>query len=275
MAKVIQIVEDTVHNAIREVYVGGLSLQITVFPRYDLNKFVKKIYSQSVGVYILYNEVTGNTGMAYVGETENIAERLQQHDKAMSKLFWTHVIVLQDRCDTLNKAYCKYMEYMLYTYLVNAGRVVVSNSVVPTKSMLSVTDKIIADNILTNFREVCIALNIRMLESVGIGAFEENTDVYYMQYKGTVAMLRKITSTSMFLLKNSVCYYNTQTPAGYEHLVALRDKLLKAKKAKMIEDTCYFMLLEDVEFDSETEAASFVAMCEFDVPVESLWLSRH
>lgn len=278
MANVVQIIDNIPQNNIREIVVGGMSLRVTVFPRYELEKYIQYKESQAVGVYLLYNEVIGNAGIdygvVYVGETENIAQRLKQHDAAMGKLFWTHTIVLQDRCNTLNKALCKYMEYILYTYLKNAHRAEVSNAVVPTKSVLSQADEIVADNIITMLRRICVSLNIRLLEPIGVGDFEENIDVYYMQYKGAIGMLRKITETKHYLLKGSICYYNTQIPQGYEHLLQLRDKLLKTKKARMNDNTSYFILLEDVEFDSEIEAASFVAMREITVPVESLWQCR-
>lgn len=273
MYKVIQILENTAQNAIREIYIGATSTRIVIFPRYDLQKFVVKEYSSDVGVYILYNEITGCKGLAYVGETENIAERLQQHDRSMSKLFWTHVIVLQDRCGSLNKAYCKYIEYMLYTYLCNAARVTVSNSVIPTKSSLSVTDTIIADTIITTLREVCVSLNIRMLEPVGIGAFEEDNDLRYLECKGVVAKLRVIDKNTMYLVKGSICCKPETVDPKYHMLLEKCNKLFKLKKVKPIADTIFYELLEDIMFDSEIEAASFALLQDTKTPVENLWRS--
>ena len=273
MYKVIQIMENVAQNAIREIYIGASSTRICMFPRYDLQKFMLKEYSNDVGVYILYNEITGSKGLAYVGETENISERLQQHDRSMSKLFWTHVIILQDRCGNLNKAYCKYIEYMLYTYLCNAERVTISNSVVPTKSSLSVTDKIIADTIINTLREVCVSLNIRMLEPIGIGAFEEDSDLLYLECKGVVAKLRVIDKNTMYLVKGSICCKPEIVEPKYQALLEKCNTLFKLKKVKQIADTIFYELLEDIKFDSEVEAASFALLQDTKTPVENLWHS--
>ena len=142
MKQILKIIDGGTESRIKKVTIGLNTPTVTFFPRSELLKYKEENLSDKPGVYILYNEVSNGAQSVYVGETENIYERMLQHDKVMGKNFWTHTIVMQDL--NLNKAHFKYLEYMIFNYITNANRVNIVNKVIPTKSQLSEDNEICA-----------------------------------------------------------------------------------------------------------------------------------
>ena len=66
----------------------------------------------NTGVYILFGKDDAGNNMAYIGEAENIRQRLLQHLSA--KDFWNETIVFISKDNNLNKAHIKYLEGRLY-----------------------------------------------------------------------------------------------------------------------------------------------------------------
>ena len=66
----------------------------------------------NTGVYILFGKNENGNNLAYIGEAENIKQRLLQHRG--SKDFWNETIVFISKDNNLNKAHIKYLESRLY-----------------------------------------------------------------------------------------------------------------------------------------------------------------
>lgn len=273
MSKVIQIIEDTYKAGIKIVEVPATTIRVIMFERNDLETFLTMDISSKPAVYLLYNEPTGANGISYVGETECIGQRMQQHNETLNKTFWTYTIVLQDKCETLNKAHCKYMENDLYESLLNAKRVRVANSVIPTKSSLAIADKIYVENILRMFKEVCATLNIYCFQpNVYINSADSN--VYTLKYNGNYAQLHVLSKNEMYVLKGALCSQKIESvnTTGFDDIIKLREQLQRQKKLRTIPSTCYMELLEDVRFESENEAFAFVTLTD-DV-ADGMWRSE-
>lgn len=63
---------------------------------------------------------TDGTNQVYIGEAENVFERLNQH--LSNKEFWTECIVFISKDDNLNKARIKYLENRIYFLPKDANR---------------------------------------------------------------------------------------------------------------------------------------------------------
>ena len=79
--------------------------------------------------------------MVYIGEAESILIRLNSHLNTQD--FWNEVIIIlsKDENLNLNKAHIKYLENRLHNIAVDVKRYKVENSVMPTKSFLSESDR--------------------------------------------------------------------------------------------------------------------------------------
>ena len=87
---------------------------INEYPRHDLD---------SSGVYFLFCESEGADAV-YVGETENVLDRLRQHirvyDKDQEKFYWTTAVAFTGK--GLNKAHVRYLENRLCKLVVNYNK---------------------------------------------------------------------------------------------------------------------------------------------------------
>lgn len=119
----------------------GVSYKI---PRNKLKECKELKDINNTGVYILIgiDEKTGNN-RAYIGEAENIYNRLLQHNK--SKEFWSECLVFVSQDNSLNKAHIKYIENELYAKAINVDRFIIENESQPTKSSLDGADEIRAN----------------------------------------------------------------------------------------------------------------------------------
>ena len=78
---------------------------------------------KGVGVYFLLCNTDDGTESVYIGESENVLERLQQHlseyEKGKENYFWSNAIILLGR--DLNKALIRYLEHRFVTIAKECG----------------------------------------------------------------------------------------------------------------------------------------------------------
>lgn len=95
--------------------------------------------TSSTGVYLLFGKDDDGKDQVYIGEAETILKRLNQ--QLTSKDFWNEAIVFISKDDNLNKAHVKYLENRLHEIAKSANRYKVDNSIVPTQSSISESDR--------------------------------------------------------------------------------------------------------------------------------------
>ncbi len=107
---------------------------VLMAPRTQLAAALKRQEAVYTGVYVLLGDHEGEFTL-YVGEGEDIGERIKNHDA--NKTWWTTAILIVASGDALNKAHAKYLEARLIQIAKNVGKAKVSNSAVPALTSLS------------------------------------------------------------------------------------------------------------------------------------------
>lgn len=116
--------------------VGIMTAEITVawtgkvlaFPRTRLADFKKREESRRAGVYILIGEDENVAGReaVYIGESEDLWQRLNQHDRIpnakVSKDFWNRTVVITSKDEHLTKSLVRYLESHLTSVISSANR---------------------------------------------------------------------------------------------------------------------------------------------------------
>lgn len=105
-----------------------------LIPRASLSFMNKRTELSAVGVYLLFGSEDDATLRVYVGEAEDCAKRLNQHNS--SKEFWTHALVFVSQKQQFTKSHVKYLEWLCLTKIEKAGRSMTENNVVPSKSYI-------------------------------------------------------------------------------------------------------------------------------------------
>lgn len=107
---------------------------VLYFPRTQIAQALVRPAARHTGVYVLLGE--GENGLrAYIGESEDIAQRIKTHD--VEKDFWTHAALITTQANNLHKAHVKYLEARLIEEAKRIGRVPLENANTPARPGLS------------------------------------------------------------------------------------------------------------------------------------------
>ena len=112
----------------KTVYVANRDIRCEYVPRHKVSTFK----SDYVAVYLLIGSDEEQGDLIYVGETEEAAIRLLNHDK--KKEFWDYAYFFFSNTHNLNKADVKFLEAKIYQSIKEAGRYKLENASIPKES---------------------------------------------------------------------------------------------------------------------------------------------
>lgn len=103
-------------------------------PRTLLKEGLAREQARFTGVYVLIGEVDG-AAMAYVGEAEDMRDRLRQH--SAGKDWWDSVVLITTSANSLHKAHVKYLESRLVEIARSVNAATLENGNTPPRSSLN------------------------------------------------------------------------------------------------------------------------------------------
>ncbi|MCK2168135.1 GIY-YIG nuclease family protein [Thalassospira xiamenensis] len=135
-------------------------------PRSRLADIIKREEATRTGVYFLTGSdpLGGSKPKVYIGETDNVAKRLAQHNKDESKDFWESVCIVTSKDQNLTKGHARYLESQLITIARDAGRSHLENSTAPDFSILPEADISDMDYFVEQVRTVLPVLGLEFLK---------------------------------------------------------------------------------------------------------------
>jgi hypothetical protein len=133
---------------------------VLLAPRTDLSRTMLHPQARHSGVYLLVGEDHSGTPLAYIGEGEDVAARIRNHD--VNKDWWTQVAIVTAAENRLNKAHIRYLESRLIERANQVGRMPLENGNRPALPSLSPADVSKMEAFLTNLLIVLPALRIDM-----------------------------------------------------------------------------------------------------------------
>lgn len=140
----------------------------------DLNAFFyNEINTQGVYFLLGYEEDTLRQ-VVYVGEAENVWDRLKNHDS--KKDFWNEVIVFTSKDDNLTKSHIKYLESRIVQIAIETRRYGLKNSNSPTLSSLPLPDKDAMEEFLSNVKLLTGTLGHKFLENPLVKEISETSE---------------------------------------------------------------------------------------------------
>lgn len=179
-------------------------------PRTYVNQCTDRDDLSNTGVYFLFgrNDETDEE-QVYIGETENIFNRLKQH--LSEKDFWTECIVFISKDNNLNKAHIKYLENHLYILAKESKRYELVNSNVPTEASISEMDRAEMDEFIDNMRLILGVLGHKILEPSIKRKSDEKEILYILQERSGIKASGKPVSEGFAVLKSSKVASNVAT----------------------------------------------------------------
>ncbi|MDD3926507.1 MAG: GIY-YIG nuclease family protein [bacterium] len=137
---------------------------VLMTPRIQISQALGRPEVRYTGIYILLGE-KGDKDTAYIGEAENVSERIRSHDS--KKDWWHQAVIITSAANNLNKAHVKYLEARLINEAGRIGKVKLENGNIPAIPTLSEAAKANMESFLDYV--------FMVLPSLGIEFFRADT----------------------------------------------------------------------------------------------------
>lgn len=220
-------------------------------PRVEIKNCADRDDLFGTGVYLLFGKDETENNQVYIGEAECILKRLNQ--QLAQKQFWSEAIVFISKDDNLNKAHIKYLENRLHEIADVTKRYKVENSITPTQSSISESDKAEMEEYLDNVKMLVNTLGHKVFEEKRVIQKNPEKNIFHINAARGAKGQAQPTVDGFVVLKGSQVA-RSEVPSISPSFVVLRQKLLDEGVLGNQNDEIIFM--EDYIFGSPSTAAS-------------------
>lgn len=223
-------------------------------PRIEVQE-CKRDDIQEAGVYFLFCKEEDNSDSVYIGESENVKERLVQHIRDYSaekeKYYWTTAVIFIGR--DLNKALIRYLEDRLVSEARNAKRYTVLTKNTYSKTVMKESQVAAMEEFIDNIKVLINALGYKVLEPMILNdpAVDADNEKLFLS-AGNAHAEGYVTTEGFVVLAGAQINEKTSEKSLGKGTVALRNKIMDSDKVKE------FVTTEDILFSSSSAAADFV-----------------
>jgi hypothetical protein len=176
----------------------------------DLNKIFQKEVNRP-GAYFLFGDESAVSQLAYIGEAENVWERLKNHDT--QKDFWNEVIVITSKDDNLTKAHVRYLKSRLVNIATIADRYKLQNSTVPSLASLPIADRDSMEEFIDDIRLLVGTLGHKLLENP-IQNQEPETEISFTAATSTSQVITTSSNIELEFISKTLKAKALQTNEG-------------------------------------------------------------
>lgn len=201
---------------------------------------------RGAGVYFLFCQEEDGTDSVYIGEAENVQERLIQHIRSREDYYWNTAIIFVGR--DLNKAHIRYLENRLVTITRDCGRIRVLTRNIYQNTRLSESQIATMEEFIENIRILIDTLGYRILMPTQSAA-ESTVILRCKEAKRFVSATGFVVQGGSKVADHTTLSFETQAHGFF--------KLRK----RLIEDgiiDAQYQFVNDYEFSSPSAAAAIV-----------------
>lgn len=234
---------------------------VSVAPRNQLPDLSKRAESSRTGVYFIVGPDPKDDlrSVVYVGEGDNVLNRLGAHNRDPKKEFWTRAIIVTSKDENLTKSHVRYLESKLIRSALDSGRSTVMNETAADPPKLPEPDVADMDYFLDQIRLVLPTLGFDFLQpriATPTGSQSEVAKVEFVLDNVGVHATAIERGAEFIVLEGS-----TARKKGTTSWVNFRRRRqLLVEDGTLIDspDTKYYEFARDTAFNSPSTAASCV-----------------
>lgn len=250
-------------QGLRTAEVMNWTGQLIVGSRSNLKSLGDRPESRKTGVYALVGrdptDITSN--IVYIGESDNVYDRLTSHNKDPKKEFWESTILVTSKDENLTKTDVRYLESRLIDIASKANRGTLTNGTSPSPPPISEADMAVMDDFLERTRMVISVLGFDFLRTVEIGDANsqetaEQSPVFTLTIRGIKARAVE-TSGEFVVLKGSTV--RKKGVKSWDSNLQERERLNNSGFLAPTENDDFLLLTEDTAFTSPSGAAAVLA----------------
>lgn len=208
------------------------------------------------GVYFLFCKEDDGADSVYIGEAENVKERLVQHlrdyQSEKEKFYWNTAVIFVGR--DLNKALIRYLENRFVEIARSCKRYMVLTKNTYRNTVMKESQVAVMEEFVDNVKILINALGYKVLDpllQIGTDAAVADDEELFIN-TGNTSATGVVTSEGFVVLKGAVVNEKTSAKSLSAGMKKLRDKIFAAGKVKNMTTT------EDILFSSSSAAAEFV-----------------
>lgn len=240
---------------IRIAEISNWSGKALAGPRTDLDLITLRPELAKPGIYLLLGvDSSSGEALAYIGEAEDVGERLKQHK---SKEFWNSVIVFASKDENLTRAHIRYLEGRIISSAKTIGRYSIANSN-SSGAHLPEADQHDMEVFLDRVIQLLPVLGTDILTPIEVKPeINKSSTLLSCSIKNVVAQGER-SPNGFIVLKGSGAVLEDRPSAKKQGAwtVALRDKL-KAE-GSLVQQGDQLTFSKTVEFASPSAAAAVV-----------------
>lgn len=207
----------------------------------------------STGVYLLLGKNEDGKDQVYIGEAESILKRLSQH--LNQKDFWNETIVFISKDKNLNKAHIKYLENRLHDIAKSANRYKIENSITPTQSSISESDRAEMEEFIENIKMLVNTLGHKVFEEKREFKPKQKQETFFIRSARGANGEGEPTSDGFVVFKGSKAA-GTIVTSITPNFVKIRQKLID--EGILVNKGEFYEFDEDYIFSSPSTAAVMI-----------------
>lgn len=232
---------------------NGKALKI---PRIEVAACNREDIAQA-GVYFLFCKEDDGTDSVYIGEAENVKERLVQHIRdyqaEKEKYYWNTAVIFIGR--DLNKALIRYLENRFVEVARSCKRYKVLTKNTYRNTVMKESQIAVMEEFIDNVKVLINTLGYKVLDplvqtSADLNATEEEQDLFITS--GNASASGRVTAEGFVVYKGSVVNSKTSAKSLSAGMTKMRERLFAEGKVDNLTTT------EDILFSSSSAAADFV-----------------
>jgi hypothetical protein len=222
-------------------------------PRIKIKECTDRDDLTSTGVYLLFGKDDAGKDQVYIGEAESILKRLNQ--QLTQKDFWNEAIIFISKDENLNKAHIKYLENRLHEIAKSANRYTVDNSVIPTQSSISESDRAEMEEFIEYIKMLVNTLGHKVFEEKREFKPKQKQESFFIKAARGADGQGEPTSDGFVVFKNSKAA-STIVNSMTQNFITYRQKLIA--EGVLVDKGEYFEFSDDYIFSSPSTAAVMV-----------------
>lgn len=238
-------------------------------PRIEVTSCKREDITQA-GVYFLFCKEDDGSDSVYIGEAENVKDRLIQHlrdyQAEKEKYYWSTAVIFVGR--DLNKALIRYLENRFVEIARNSKRYIVLTKNTYRNTVMKESQIAVMEEFIDNVKILINALGYKLLEpfsQVEPSASETDDEILYLT-SGSAKATGKVTTEGFVVFEDAIVNEKTSTKSLSAGMQKLRQTLIDSDKVQNWKTT------EDILFSSSSAAADFIL--GYSVSGPQMWKTK-
>ncbi len=238
-------------------------------PRIEVTSCKREDITQA-GVYFLFCKEDDGSDSVYIGEAENVKDRLIQHlrdyQAEKEKYYWSTAVIFVGR--DLNKALIRYLENRFVEIARNSKRYIVLTKNTYRNTVMKESQIAVMEEFIDNVKILINALGYKLLEpfsQVESLASEADDEMLFLT-SGSAKATGKVTTEGFVVFEDAIINEKTSTKSLSAGMQKLRQTLIDSDKVQNWKTT------EDILFSSSSAAADFIL--GYSVSGPQIWKTK-